>query len=390
MTLRLTLSLVALSLLTLSSCDASETSSDGTSSDDGNGDTPDSGERSYSGPGSYWTADFDERNGTFQIEVAESVGADPSMVVAGTYEDINGWKVLTVVEASDVEGAPAPGVQALGVEVPGFAFLLRPMDEAHNSVIPMLIAGECPEGNETLNWMIAQGFASKDASDTAFDFFGTYRYDYDANSAEVPTRYALHEYALQAEAAPPLYPGACDGSVIQIETAYTIEADLPPVNLWMVPGGAMVETWYRHWETGVLEKQTLFGMPAAPIALDDVTDRTFIGMHFSAGTMEQPGDVMEITVTFDGDGVARAAILNDVTTGETAAAGAVLTVDEMNTPSAGFFTGGISADGASLTGNLACAVAAGLGDDGQSMMTCVGQNPGDNREAFTMMLVEQR
>lgn len=344
--------------------------------------------RSYSGPGSFWSMSFDEAAQTFHAEVAENAGEPIAMEVNGTFEDVSGWKVLTVTEASDVEGAPSPGDQVQGIEVPGFAFLLQPPETSYGNIIPMLIQGECPEGDESLNWMIVQGFGSKDASTTENDFFGTYRYQLADNTAEVTARYALAGYTQQTEPTHTIYAEPCAGSVMSLETDYTIEADLPPINLWMVPGGAMVETYYRDWQSGALEKQTMLGLNAAAFSQSDLTGRTFIGMRFGAPSEVGAADgvVDAVEIVFDADGVGTAQIISDVRTGETSGSGGAVRIDAINTPSAGFFTATVSG-GEGVAGNLACSVAAGMGADAQTMMSCVGQTPGNLAEPFTLMLV---
>jgi len=37
--------------------------------------------------------------------------------------------------------------------VPGYAFMLRPMDSTNDQLIPMVVAGECPTSNLSGNWV---------------------------------------------------------------------------------------------------------------------------------------------------------------------------------------------------------------------------------------------
>lgn len=351
---------------------------------------------SYSGPGSYWVADFDADAGTFHIDISDNVGEPVDTEIDGTYTVTNGWSILTISSAVG-ERALEPGEQILGIEIPGFAFLLRPLDDSYNSVVPMLVEGDCPAADEDLNWMIAQGFGDKDPSSTEDDLFGTYRYDFTEHTAEVTARYALEGYTLQSEPAHSLVLAACDGGVMSIETEYSAAEELPPVNLWMVPGGAMIETFQRDNGEDIT-KQTMLALHAEAITMDALSSQTFIGMHFGAPTSADTelsgadeaavGDIQEVQLVFDGGGVATASTITDVGTGALAEGGATLAVEALNTPSDGFFTGTISA-GAGLEANVACAVATGMGDADQTMLTCVGQSLDEGGGAFTMTLASR-
>ncbi|MFT4978806.1 MAG: hypothetical protein ACI8S6_004716 [Myxococcota bacterium] len=385
--------LAALCAATLISCDEPGHTPDGDEADT----HTTSESRSYSGPGSYWTVDFDDGTATFHIEMSPNVGNPIYMALDGTFAVHDGWTVLTITEADDVEGAPVAGDQAIGIEIPGFAFMMKPLDESYNTVIPMLVSGSCPTADEELNWMVAQGLAGKDASSTEDDFFGTYRYQYADHSAEVLTRHALESYALLAEPAHAIFPEPCEGSVMTLHTDYTVEAGLPPVNLWMVPGGAMVETFHRDQEGDPVEKQTMLALHAEAISMDDIAGQTFIGLHVAAPAEDATtttsgdaalGDILEVEVAFDAEGIATSTVITDIATDTREESGVTLTVDAINVPSDGFFTATLS-DGPSSQSSVACAVATDMGVSGQTMMTCIGQDLDDTSRSFTLTLASQ-
>ena len=353
--------------------------------------------RTYSGPGSFWSATFSEDEGTFHIEMSDNVGEPIIMVLEGSFEEHNGWKVLTIESATDIDGAPEVGSKAIGIEVPGFAFMMRPVDAEHNSVIPMLVQDDCPQEDETLNWMVAQGFSIQDASSTASDFFGTYSYDYIEHTVELGTSYALEGHTALDDGGQVMTPDACSGGVMTFSMDGAPVEGLPPINLWMVPGGGIVEIFHPSMDGSSVEKQTIFALHAEELSLSDLAGSTFIGMHFSAPTaadLEQAeageiaiGQIREIEVLFDDSGVGSGAEIADVESGIYGDSAGELVVEQLNYPGNGFFTATLNED--DFSGRVSCSMATGMGEAGQSMISCIGQDPSDNSSAFTMVLASQ-
>ncbi|MEQ1723330.1 MAG: hypothetical protein ABL930_09140 [Pseudobdellovibrio sp.] len=140
---------------------------------------------SYQGAGSKWEATFTTT--TFVIKkFADVVTSTPDITVNGTYvEYTSGFRKLTVTSATG-SGAPAPGVEAYGFEVPGFAFFLKPMGVDEEPIV-MLKTGSCPGGTGfAANWIIAKFDNGRTLVDTD-DAFGTASFNTTTPATSVAT-----------------------------------------------------------------------------------------------------------------------------------------------------------------------------------------------------------
>jgi hypothetical protein len=142
---------------------------------------------SYQGAGSRWTADF--TNGNFVIKkFADATATTALVTVNGTYIDYsNRFKKLTVTTATGT-GAPTAGSEAFGIEIPGFAFILKPAGDANSEPIAMVVAGSCPTTGFSANWIATDFEAGTNTGDTQ-DAFGTATFTISgASSSAVITR----------------------------------------------------------------------------------------------------------------------------------------------------------------------------------------------------------
>ena len=104
---------------------------------------------SYQGPGSHYLVALDD-DGTFHIEISDDPSSAADTIVDGIYTRLaTGFLDMTVRSASGVD-APSPGDQAIALEIPGFALLLKPLD-SNGEIIPMIEAGECPSSDFVAN-----------------------------------------------------------------------------------------------------------------------------------------------------------------------------------------------------------------------------------------------
>lgn len=138
----------------------------------------------YQGLGSKWTASFDSSASTFAITYDSDSDGTAEMEVNGTYvEHDNKFRTLTVTSASGT-GAPNVNATALGLEIPGFAFFLKPL-EAGSEPIVMVASGTCPTDDFISNWIIAK-YQEPDSTPTAnTDAWGTATFDLSAATASI-------------------------------------------------------------------------------------------------------------------------------------------------------------------------------------------------------------
>lgn len=86
-------------------------------------------------------------------------------------------------------------------------------------------------------------------------------------------------------------------------------------------------------------------------------------------------------------GMCTGAILADVETGAVDEGSAAIDLSGgMNLPEPGFITGSITADG---TGNLARMVYTEAAGTGRTIISCVGQSPGDASKMFNVIMVSR-
>lgn len=127
----------------------------------------------YKGLGSIWslvhsgstitlTHDADS-NGTI-----DTSGGDMSVNADIAENTTTRFDKFTVTSAAGTN-APSPGDLAYGLEVPGFAYFIKPLD-ANSEPIVLLKSGSCPAGGNTLNWIIAKWDSNPN---TNTDGFGT-------------------------------------------------------------------------------------------------------------------------------------------------------------------------------------------------------------------------
>lgn len=131
----------------------------------------------FQGAGSKWKATFTTTSFVLEyFPTATSTTAD--MTVNGTYvEYTSGFRLLTVTTATGTN-APTAGSQAYGFNIPGFAFLLKPIGNSNEEIIVMLDGASCPAsgGSFNANWIIAK-FSDGATMLDSRDVFGTAVFD---------------------------------------------------------------------------------------------------------------------------------------------------------------------------------------------------------------------
>ncbi|MDH3716346.1 MAG: hypothetical protein OET44_21165 [Gammaproteobacteria bacterium] len=320
----------------------------------------------YNGPGSKW--DVSLADSGFTITMRETVDGPVALTVEGTYERMaSGFLVLTV-SGSEGEGGPDAGAQAWAVEVPGYALILKPMDAGSDQVIPMVVAGNCPADDVLANWVMVKKANTAAADDADREFFGTFAYSTDTNTATLPMRRALAN-AFQDAGAQALAGGACESGIMTVEDA---------VMYLTSNGGAIVHTEVNNPDDGSF----IFALSQKAIGAVGNLDADYAGVLFDDSMTE--GQKIQPVALSCAAGACTGTIVTDVTTGATSAESVTVTLD--GDPDAfgnGLITGTI-ASGAD-TGNLACMADTGVLDSGRIMVSCIGQSPGDNSNMFNVL-----
>lgn len=320
----------------------------------------------YSGPGSFYDVSM-APDGTFVIDISETLGAPVVISVQGTYERLDsGFLRLTVTQASGPAGqAPAPGDQAYALEVPGFAMFLRPMQG--NELIPMLVRGACPTADFRANWAMAQTTEMRDASRADREWFGTFFYEHGATPrASVDGRYSLATLSPLADAARPIEVGGCEDGLLQVLGDGEVIA-----NMWLTDGGAMVESM-----NGGQRLQTIFAMRQQPVQLADVAG-DYAALVFVDG--EEGSTMATASIDAAGQGVGMA--FDPVAEADLDGEGAMrFSLERADHPAMGWLTGRI--DGSDS--QLACSTQASAAG---RILLCIGQDPSEPSRSVTMVMV---
>lgn len=126
---------------------------------------------SYQGAGSKWSISITGTSFTI-YKYATAGDSTAAITINGTLEKYsNQFMKLTVGSASGT-GAPSAGDIAYGMEIPGYAFFLKPAGGDTEPII-MVQSGTCPSSSFNANWIIGKTKSTFTPPMTATsDFFG--------------------------------------------------------------------------------------------------------------------------------------------------------------------------------------------------------------------------
>ncbi len=343
----------------------------GCGSDDDSLDSNNQANQSYNGPGSKWDVELVDSN--FTITRRENVSADIDLTISGTFERLeSGFLKLEVTEASGTD-APEAGDMAWALEVPGYTLFLNPIGE-DSQMIPMVSSGECPTEDFDANWVLVKKASDSRADENQRDFFGTFSYAAETETATLPAKYSLADFNTPLEVDSQLSGGNCDQGIMQVEDA---------VMYLTANGGAIVQTGISDPD----DSSFIFAL--AQKTITDITnlDGEYAGILFD-DSLDTGEKIAPVSLSC-ASGECSGNIVTDIdeNTLETEDA-ATLTLDGNPDGLAnGLVTGTITAG--QETGNLACMVDIDVLGSGRKMVSCVSQSPGDNSKMFNVLFVSK-
>ncbi|NKC01763.1 MAG: hypothetical protein GKR90_25140 [Pseudomonadales bacterium] len=327
------------------------------------GQDPASTPTRYSGPGSRWDVVLNP-DSSFTIERRESMTAPVSLTVNGVYsEQANGFMSLVVSDATG-DGAPSAGAEAWGIEIPGFAYFLKPAGSS-SEFISMVMAGECPTNDFVGNWIIMKSRDDADATDADQEFFGVFSYDIETGQASLPAQHALVD-GFPGGVNVDLDQGVCAEGMMQVDDA----------EMYLTrSGGALVHTNVDSDS----ESSIIFAMPQATLPAISDLDNEYAGLIFGSA-----GDTIQPVVVACAAGLCTADVLDDVELGTSIDQLQINLVGTLDFPDPGVITGTIERGG--LQGNLACMANTSLAANAPVMLTCVAQDPDNPSERINVIL----
>lgn len=366
--------LAAVSIAALSSgiiigCSSSSTSTTSSSS------------LSYSGPGSKWDISLTEtdsvaESGTFHIDHRPDLNSAIDYTVDGTYTTTNqGFKILEVTGGTG-SGGPTVGEKAWAIDVPGYAFMLKPVNG--DQLVAMVKSGECPTTDVDANWVMVKkddNGGNAGADSTTRDFFGTFHYDSGTNTPSLPIKKALSS-GFPDVSGGGISAGSCADGIMSVSGAAMYLTS---------NGGAIVHTGVDT-SSDETDDSFIFALGQKDITNVNNLDGTYAGMLFD----DNASNGSKINgVTFScTSGTCTGTMLSDVEAGTSAAGTATVTLSGgVDSIASGMITGTIS-DG-SGTGNLACTADINALSSGKKIISCVGQSPavGEQAKMFNVLFV---
>lgn len=324
----------------------------------------------YNGPGSKWDVLLREDN-SFTITRRPSANDAIDLTVNGDYERLDSGFLRFVVDDASGTDAPSAGDEAWGLEIAGYALMLRPVDASSDQIIPMINAGTCPDSDFDANWVIVKKSSDADATATDRDFFGEFSYDATTSIPTLPSMYALDNLFTPQGAGTLTGGSECEDGLMLVTDAemYLTEN-----------GGAIVHTQISDPD----DSSFIFALAQSPIADIDNSDGDYAGILFDQSS--GAGDRIQPVAVSCGSGTCTGNIVTNVVTGAVSADTVTITLSgTVDTPVDGFVTGTIT-DNDGFTGNLACMADYDALGSGKKIVSCVGQSPGDNTEMFNVIL----
>ncbi|HED36029.1 MAG TPA: hypothetical protein ENJ08_17685 [Gammaproteobacteria bacterium] len=362
-------SVVTLAATVLSGCSSSNSSSSAGSVEN------------YNGPGSRWDVSLTGDNaGTFTIDHFQTSDLqNPDYRVQGDFtRQSSGFVTLTVTSVENFIGnnGPLVGETAWAVEVPGYAFLLKPT--SGDQIIPMVESGNCPTADMTGNFVVVKkdltnnGDSGADLADR--DFFGTFNYDFATGVTSLPVLKSITDGF--PDITPDTLPAStCTGGILTFTDTI----------LYLTSNGGGIVHLGVATPNDDTDDSFLFALSQKAITNVNNLDADYAGILFDQnsgiGQQIQPVSLSCVSGSCTGN------LVSDVTTG-TPVAGTSASVSLTGTVDSianGLITGTISFG--STTGNLACMADIDSLSSGKKIISCVGQSPDNNANMFNVIFV---
>lgn len=336
---------------------------------------------SYTGAGSKWDITLNANN-TFEITHRDTATSPIDREINGTFNILDSsFRKMTVTSVSGAN-APSVGDTAYGLEVPGYAFFLRPSEDS-GEVITMIQAGNCPSGDFSGNWITARNLhdfndsskvgTSQDASDAGSDVFGTFSWTDTNSSLNILTQYSLAAPTTDLNS-PNSMSVTCQDGVAALGNA----------TMYLTANGGAIVHVVNPQVGGLTDESIITAFAAENIATKAVFSGDYAGILMNADVSDRDS-IQPLAVTCDTNGTCIGNTI-DPDSGANTGTAATLTLNgTLNAPSNGFISGTIDVGGA--TGAVTCMLDSDAASSGKNLISCSGQDPADNTQLFNILLV---
>jgi hypothetical protein len=332
---------------------------------------------SYAGPGSHYTVTSTDNTYTIS-KFANTSSTSASFVVTATGSNVNGFKKFAVSSVTG-SGGPSAGSSAYGLEVPGMALFIKPIDTSNpDQVIAAVASGTCPTSNINANWIIVKQSGSSNVSSASQDTFGTFTYATTSGIASVAKRFSLA--STTTDLGPNTFSAAtCSNGIMSV----SVGGDTAVMYLTSV-GGAIVNTA----STNSSDASYIFALPQASITGSSYSG-TYSGfVYMGSQSTGSKFKAIKFTVTGGTSSITGSGnMVTDIDADTTGSETVSLNLTALNSPVTGMMTGTLTSPGGSST--VACMAVANANSSGKQIINCAGADPGSSSKLFNFIMVSR-
>ena len=337
-----------------------------------------SGTYSYAGPGSHYT--ITNSSGTYTIKkYTTPLSTSTDFAVTATSTDTYGFKKLSITSSSGSNG-PAVGSTAYGLEVPGFAMFIQPINSSYpDQAVVGVASGSCPTATLSANWVMVKN--PSDVSSSSVNTFGVFQFVPSSGTTGVASLTASYSLANTSTSlgTQTFNSATCSNGLLTVVSNNDTAAMYLTAN-----GGAIINTSINN----DANNQFILGFPIYSITGSALTG-TYSGfMYMGGGTSGSRLKLVKFSVTGATSTVTgTGSLLADPSTDTTQTGTANFSITSINSPSTGLMTGTLTTG--SGTANLACMAVNNANGSGKNIINCAGSDPQSTSKLFNFLLVSR-
>jgi hypothetical protein len=317
---------------------------------------------SYQGAGSYWTVVFGTGN-TATFSYATTYGAAVSETINATYlRRSDGFLDFTVTAVTGTGFTVSVGDKAVGLELAGQALILKVGN--NGKVIPLVVAGNCPTGTVTGNWIKITDTGGGINPQTQ-DTLGTFSWNAATGAFSLPS-----SYMITAPTTTVANNGAGNGATCSGGLAITSGG----AKLYLTAaGGAIVDA----------NGSAIIGTQAMTVNNMSSLSGNYAGLVLSNGGTNG-NDTFPVQATVSGSTISfRNYAGNSLAGAVSTTAVGTATIAAVDSPSTGFIRGSLTLVSGGATVNIVCEAS---NFTGRNALFCIGIDPNTATKHFNLLL----
>lgn len=265
------------------------------------------------------------------------------------------------------------------IDVPGYVFMLKPMNSNGGEIVPMVAVGSCPTADFAGTWVTMQD-SSTTSNYSTQGLVGTFNYTASTTTGSVGADKYTSAGATTTSSAQSLGALTCSGGV----GTFPESGGGTPELYFTNAGGVIVRT---H---GGGNQQGIAAVPSTALTVSDFAG-TYVGLSFDEGDTSRGanGGTRPVSVTLTAGGTGTGAIIDNVETNALSTTQtATLTLSQLSPAVNGALR--MTIVGGS-TENTVCAAAKAIAGTSQNVIFCAGASGGGgNTKLRSYLLTTKR